>query len=64
MFDPDKKELKEYPLINGAKPYTAPYAEPYSASVDDKNQIVWTNDFSSQPPLPDRHEDRASRRNT
>ena len=47
MFDPDKKVLKEYPLINGAKPYTAPYAEPYSASADDKNQIVWTHDFSS-----------------
>ncbi len=47
MFDPDKKELKEYPLIEGAKPYTAPYAEPYSASADDKNQIVWTHDFSS-----------------
>jgi streptogramin lyase len=47
MFDPDKKILKEYPLINGAKPYTAPYAEPYSASADDKNQIVWTHDFSS-----------------
>ncbi|HYK78523.1 MAG TPA: carboxypeptidase regulatory-like domain-containing protein [Micropepsaceae bacterium] len=47
MFDPDKKQLKEYPLINGAKAYTAPYAEPYSASVDDKNHVVWTNDFSS-----------------
>ena len=47
MFDPDKKIIKEYPLINGTKPYTAPYAEPYSASVDDKNQIVWTHDFSS-----------------
>jgi streptogramin lyase len=47
MFDPDKKQLKEYPLINGAKPYTAPYAEPYSASADDKNGIVWTHDFSS-----------------
>jgi len=47
MFDPDKKTLKEFPLINGAKPYTAPYGEPYSASADDKNQIVWTHDFSS-----------------
>jgi carboxypeptidase family protein len=47
MFDPDKKQLKEYPLVNGTKPYTAPYAEPYAASVDDKNQIVWTNDFSA-----------------
>ena len=47
MFDPDKKLLKEYPLVNGTKPYTAPFAEPYSASADDKNQIVWTHDFSS-----------------
>jgi streptogramin lyase len=47
MFDPDKKTMREYPLINRSKPYTAPYAEPYSASADDKNQIVWTHDFSS-----------------
>jgi streptogramin lyase len=47
MFDPDKKLLKEYPLVPGTEPYTAPFAEPYSASVDDKNQIVWTHDFSS-----------------
>jgi len=47
MFDPDKKVIKEYPLVPGSKPYTAPYAEPYSASVDDKNQVVWTHDFSS-----------------
>ncbi|MBO0711654.1 MAG: carboxypeptidase regulatory-like domain-containing protein [Acetobacteraceae bacterium] len=47
MFDPDKKILKEYPLVNGTKPYTAPYTEPYSASADDKNQLVWTHDFSS-----------------
>src|SRR5580692_10712947 len=47
MFDPDKKVMKEYPLVTGTKPYTAPYAEPYSASADDKNQIVWTHDFSS-----------------
>jgi streptogramin lyase len=47
MLDPDKKIVKEYPLIAGSKPYTAPYAEPYSASADDKNQIVWTHDFSS-----------------
>jgi streptogramin lyase len=47
MFDADKKLIKEYPLINGAKPYTAPYALPYSTTVDDKNQAVWTNDFSS-----------------
>src|SRR5215467_16392671 len=47
MFDPDHKVIKEYPLVSGTKPYTAPYAEPYSASADDKNQIVWTHDFSS-----------------
>ncbi len=47
MLDPDKKVIKEYPLIAGTKPYTAPYAEPYNVSVDDKNHIVWTHDFSS-----------------
>jgi streptogramin lyase len=47
MFDPDENILKEYPLIPGSKPYTAPYAAPYSASADDKNHIVWTNDFNS-----------------
>jgi streptogramin lyase len=47
MFDPDRKVIKEYPLVNGTKPYAAPYAQPYSASADDKNQIVWTHDFSS-----------------
>jgi streptogramin lyase len=47
MVDPDKKLVKEYPLIPGSKPYTAPYAQPYSASVDDKHHIVWTHDFSS-----------------
>ena len=47
MFDPDKKVLKEFPLVNGTKPFTAPFAEPYSASADDKNQFVWTHDFSS-----------------
>lgn len=45
MYDPDSKIIREYPLAG--KPYAAPYAEPYSASVDDRNQIVWTNDFSS-----------------
>ncbi len=47
MLDPDKKEMREYPLINGGKPYTPPFAAPYSASADDKNQIVWTADFNS-----------------
>jgi streptogramin lyase len=47
MFDPNDKVIKEYPLVSGTKPYTAPYAEPYSASADDKNQMVWTHDFSS-----------------
>ena len=47
MMDPDKKIVKEYALVPGTKPYTAPYGEPYAASPDDKNQIVWTHDFSS-----------------
>jgi streptogramin lyase len=44
-FDPNTGEIREYPLFPGSKPYTAPYAQPYSLSVDDKNQWVWTNDF-------------------
>ena len=47
MLDPDNNTIKEYPLIPGIKPYTPPYASPYTASVDDKNQIVWTTDFNS-----------------
>ena len=47
MVDADKNIIKEYPLIPGVKPYTPPYASPYTVSVDDKNQIVWTTDFNT-----------------
>jgi streptogramin lyase len=47
MFDPDKREVTEYAVIPGNKPYTPPFPSPYSVAVDDKNQIVWTNDFNS-----------------
>jgi streptogramin lyase len=47
MFDPDKRVIKEYPLIDGQEAYSAPYPMPYTTSVDDKNQVVWTTDFSS-----------------
>src|SRR5262245_61736042 len=47
MFDPDKLDVKEYALIPGHKPYTPPFLSPYTVAVDDKNQIVWTNDFNS-----------------
>ena len=47
MFDPDRKELREYPLVPGAKPYTPPFAAPYSVSPDVKNGMVWTNDFNA-----------------
>ena len=47
MFDPDTHDIKEYPIIPGNKAYTPPFASPYSLSVDDKNQIVWTNDFNT-----------------
>ena len=46
-FDPDTGETQEFPLLPGQKAYTAPYPSPYTASVDDKNQIVWANDFNS-----------------
>jgi streptogramin lyase len=47
MFDPETHDIKEYPIIPGNKAYTPPFASPYSLSVDDKNQVVWTNDFNS-----------------
>jgi len=47
MFDPDSHDIKEYPIIPGNKAYTPPFASPYSLSVDDKNQFVWTNDFNT-----------------
>jgi streptogramin lyase len=46
-FDPDTREIKEYAVIPGGKPYSPPFPSPYSLAVDDKNQIVWTNDFNS-----------------
>jgi streptogramin lyase len=46
-FDPDTGETKEYPLIPGTEPFDAPYAMPYSLSVDDENGWVWTNDFNA-----------------
>jgi DNA-binding beta-propeller fold protein YncE len=46
-FDTDTREVKEFPLIPGSQPYTPPFPSPYSLSVDDKNQAVWTNDFNS-----------------
>ena len=46
-FDPDSREIKEYALIPGSTPYTPPFPSPYSLAVDDRNQIVWTNDFNS-----------------
>ncbi len=46
-FDPDTGENKEYPLIPGTEAFDAPYAMPYSLSVDDENGWVWTNDFNA-----------------
>ena len=46
-FNPDTGEVREFPLLPDHRPYTAPYPSPYTASVDDKNQIVWANDFNS-----------------
>ena len=46
-FNPNTGEVREFPLIPDHKAYTAPYPSPYSASVDDKHQLVWTNDFNN-----------------
>ena len=47
MIDPTKGEIKDFPLVPDAKPFGPPFAAPYAAAVDDKNQFVWTTDFSS-----------------
>ena len=46
-FDPETREVKEYPVIPGGRPFTPPFPSPYSLAVDDKNEIVWTNDFNT-----------------
>ena len=47
-FDPNTGETQEFALLPGHEPYTSPYPMPYTTSVDDKHQIVWTNDFNSR----------------
>jgi streptogramin lyase len=47
MFDPDKTEMKEFPLVPDSKNFGPPFAAPYTASVDDRNQLVWANDFNT-----------------
>jgi virginiamycin B lyase len=46
-FNADTGLVTEYPLIPGTKAYEAPWAAPYSATVDNGNQLVWTTDFNS-----------------
>jgi streptogramin lyase len=46
-FNADTGEVREFPLLPDHKPYTPPFPSPYTASVDDKHQIVWANDFNS-----------------
>jgi len=46
-FNPNSGDVREFPLLPDHKAYTAPYPSPYTASVDDKHQIVWANDFNS-----------------
>ena len=47
MFDPATGKIREFPLVPGAKAYGPPYLAPYTATVDDKNQLVWATDFNS-----------------
>jgi streptogramin lyase len=47
MFDPMKREIQEFPLIPGNKAFAPPFISPYSVAVDNKNKLVWTNDFNS-----------------
>jgi hypothetical protein len=45
--NPDTKAITEYPVMPGVAPYAAPFPMPYTLSLDEKNQIVWTTDFNS-----------------
>ena len=47
MFDPATTEIREFPLIPGTRAYDPPYAAPYSTTVDNERQQVWTTDFNS-----------------
>jgi virginiamycin B lyase len=46
-FDPETGDIKEYQVVPGSEPFKAPYAAPYSLTVDNENGWVWTNDFYS-----------------
>ena len=47
MFDARTGEVAEYPLVPGSEPFGPPFVSPYSAAVDEKNQLVWTTDFNA-----------------
>ncbi len=48
MFDPSTKQVKEFKPTPNHQPYKPPFISLYSLAVDDKNQIVWSNDFNSR----------------
>jgi streptogramin lyase len=47
MLEPATGKIREFPLLPDTKPFGWPYLAPYTASVDDKNQLVWTTDLNS-----------------
>jgi streptogramin lyase len=47
VFDSAKGAIEEFALIPGTRAYGPPYLAPYTTSVDDENQLVWTTDFNS-----------------
>ena len=47
VFDPNKREVKEFPIVPDSKPFGAPFAAPYTVVADDKHQVAWTPDFNS-----------------
>jgi streptogramin lyase len=46
-FDANTRQLREFPLLPDVKPFGAPFLAPYSASVDERHQLVWTTDLNS-----------------
>jgi len=47
MIEPASGNIREFSLLPDTKPFGYPYLAPYTASVDDKNQLVWTTDLNS-----------------
>ena len=47
VFDPNKGEIREFPLIPGVKAFGPPFVAAYTVAVDDKHELAWAEDYNS-----------------